>query len=215
MSLCPTKDIHSVYLDNEMPLSYIKDYEAHVQNCPKCSAELNRMKSLRAMLKNDSLEDLTEDELDESFARLQMKMRFSKNTKTTVYTERRTLSTTFKYAIPAMAAAAVFALVLPLGLKGRKNAASQPVAAVAPISANTVSFQPDGPRNLSGNIPHSAVATGRVVSTREASNIDVFRPNFDNENTISIKITVPGMNAVPYTTEIDFPVDMYKGKVSE
>ena len=45
--------------------------------------------------------------------------------------------------------------------------------------------------------------------------VDVFRPNFDNGNTISIKITIPGMNTVPYTTEINVPVDEYKGNPSE
>ena len=218
MSLCPTKDIHSVYLDNEMPLSYIKEYETHVQNCTKCSAELNRIKNLRALLKNDSQKELSKKELDKSFERLQIRMSYSRNTKkaNNSFVNKKLILPVVKYTVPAMAAAAVFALVLPVGLKGRKiQAGVEPVVAVNPIAPNTVSFRQEGPRNLSGNIPNTAVATGRAVSTNQTSNIDVFRPNFDNENTISIKITVPGMNAVPYTTEIGFPVDMYKGYLSE
>ena len=35
----------------------------------------------------------------------------------------------------------------------------------------------------------------------------------DNENNISIKITVPGINAVPVTTEFKFPADITTGNL--
>ena len=33
MSFCPSKDIHSVYLDNELPEVYKAEYEAHIAVC--------------------------------------------------------------------------------------------------------------------------------------------------------------------------------------
>jgi hypothetical protein len=44
MSFCPTKDIHSIYLDNEMPEIYKAEYESHVATCKKCQQELNKIK---------------------------------------------------------------------------------------------------------------------------------------------------------------------------
>ena len=211
MSFCPTKDLHSVYLDNELPLSYVKEYEEHIQNCAKCKAELESIKNLRSVLIQDEKETkFTKKEMDASFARLQMKMNYSKHTKPV----QKQKSEIIKYVIPAMAAAAVFALVLPVGFKS-KTETNNTVAAISPITQpSTVSLQNDNVV-LSGNIPSGAVINATPVNTNNKKvqrkmiqDVDVFRPNFDNENTISIKITVPGINANPYTTEIDFPVDM-------
>ena len=37
MYSCPTDDIHSIYLDKELPFEYQKLYEEHIQRCPECS----------------------------------------------------------------------------------------------------------------------------------------------------------------------------------
>ena len=49
MYTCPEKDIHSVYIDNELPEAYIAEYEAHVKNCPKCAAELALLRNLNSV----------------------------------------------------------------------------------------------------------------------------------------------------------------------
>ena len=201
MSLCPTKDIHSVYLDNELPLSYVAEYENHVRNCARCSAELDNLKKLRSLMTQDSSKtELGKKDLDESFARLQMKMHFKKNTRSFRHSEHETI----KYVIPAVAAAAVFALILPVGLKSK----GKQVQVYDTTALNTIA----------PTITGSTVMNGTTVSTNTQKtrknfmrDVDVFRPNFDNENNISIKITVPGINATPYTTEIELPADLYKG----
>ena len=33
MSTCPEKDIHSIYVDGELPENYIKQYESHLSSC--------------------------------------------------------------------------------------------------------------------------------------------------------------------------------------
>ena len=33
MSTCPTKEIHSLYLDNELPQNHKEEYEAHIAGC--------------------------------------------------------------------------------------------------------------------------------------------------------------------------------------
>ena len=243
MSLCPTKDIHSVYLDNELPLSYVKDYEAHVQSCPECSAELEKLKKMRGMLQLGGKPEMSKFEMEAGFQRLQIRMNYSKNTK---HLEKKpVVQNVFKYAVPAMAAAAVFAFVLPVGIRHSENAVADisaiaslspntvsferksaavlsgnlPNTMVSPVSGNTVSLERKNAAVLSGNLPNTAVVSRKPVTTPKTKSrigiqdVDVFGTNFDNGNTISIKITVPGINAVPYTTEIDLPVDLYKGYV--
>lgn len=229
MSSCPTKDIHSIYLDNELPLSYAKEYEAHIQSCSECAAELERLKKVRELMSLGNPAELTQQEMDESFRRLQSRMAYSKHSK---LAERKpVVSNVFRFSVPAMAAAAVFALVLPVGLKaGRTNkSVSEPltakadepvfntVSSVAPIRGNTVGTNQ---MNRSFMSMRNMERMNRISRTTEQSEVypqvvDVFCPNFDNGNNISIKITIPGINAVPYTTEIDVPVDMYKGNLSE
>ncbi len=47
---CPENDIHSIYLDGELPQNFVKDYEAHLASCPKCAAKLEKLKKIRAAL---------------------------------------------------------------------------------------------------------------------------------------------------------------------
>lgn len=229
MSFCPSKDIHSVYLDNELPQAYIKKYEEHVASCKKCSAELEHMRKLRELLRSDVAAVTPDDHyLDESFERLQIRMNYAKNTRN-VY--RGNFTSSFKYIVPAMAAAAVFAVILPMGLNSNATNAPAAVAqaepavstpAVAALSSQS-SMNSNSGNVISGNIPKEVVNTSlaQTVSSNKGKqnmqnmieDVDVFRPNFDNENNISIKITVPGINAVPVTTEFKFPADITTGNL--
>ena len=52
MYSCPTDDIHSVYIDNELPQNYVSDYENHLKVCPKCSAKVEQLKKNQKHNKN-------------------------------------------------------------------------------------------------------------------------------------------------------------------
>ena len=54
MSFCPSDDIHSIYLDNELPGDYKNLYEAHVKNCPECQKKLNMLKGVSSLLRQDA-----------------------------------------------------------------------------------------------------------------------------------------------------------------
>ena len=224
MSTCPSKDIHSIYLDNEMPEIYKTEYESHLQNCPKCRAELERLKSLRALLQEGSDDELSQKALDASFERLQLKMKYSKNTGRH---EKKSFGG-FNYGIPAgisaIAAAAVFALIIPLRVNTKiDNSAASETALAAPIikkSATAANVSFGSGRNVSisdniqGNVMHSAHGAGNGFLQNVSDNsvvknliqdVDVFRPSFTEQNAKSIKITVPSMNTIPVTVEIEFP----------
>lgn len=139
MFTCPENDIHSIYLDNELPENFVAEYEAHIASCPKCKAKLEQMKKTHEAFQYDSAEiKLDKEFLDQSFERLQSRMRYAKSVseaeepKTIMFPEAR------KYMPVAVAAAAVFALVLPLGFRSRDTSQDAvSVAQVQPIKRTT------------------------------------------------------------------------------
>lgn len=121
MFTCPEKDIHSIYIDGELPENFSREYEAHIGSCEKCRAELEKIRAMRALLAKDSASlDLDKDFMEKSFERLQSRMRFKKivsqgEDKSFIVPMRRTF-------IPmAAAAAAVFAILLPQKMNSYHN----------------------------------------------------------------------------------------------
>lgn len=122
MFTCPENDIHSIYLDGELPEKFARDYEAHIVSCEKCRAELEKLRATREILAKDSSSlNLSDDFMEKSFERLQGRMRFKKivsqgEPKKFIVPMRHTF-------IPmAAAAAAVFAIMLPQKTNSAQNA---------------------------------------------------------------------------------------------
>ena len=136
MSFCPSKDIHSVYLDGELPENYKAEYELHISHCEKCRKELEQLKAVSALFKADS-DSL--NFMDESFQRLQIKMAYSRNIGKV---PQKSPFKVISYVASGVAAAAVLALVLPVGLKANKTNAAPVAAQLASISSGS-SFSSD------------------------------------------------------------------------
>ncbi len=235
MSTCPEKDLHSIYLDGELPENFLKEYESHVASCEKCRAELEKLRKVSAPFRQEALSiKLDQNYLDMSFERLQTKMRFAQNT--AFHEEKHNFKNYTKWISGFAAAAAVFAVIItPVQLNSARGKTSENLTAIArpqikPIHENKVVV--DG--NLDqfkfsaalGSAKENEVqsaesqdkTTGaninknqKVVSaTSLASNygdnfsdIDVFRPDFNNSSA-SVRIPLPGMNAVPMTQAGNF-----------
>lgn len=254
MSFCPTRDVHSIYIDNEMPQKYIAEYEAHIRDCPKCQHELAALKSVHEILRADA--DISSPEnifgsktyMDDSYRRLLIKMSYNKNTKfNRNYANdrfKKGVLDTVRYAIPTAVAAAILAVILPvrtMNSKVQTSIAEEPIVTVAQQpsalqygaaqtipSAASVSFNKDRGVFISGNIHESVLPIGNTSKTfasqgssRKSKKSDsgksfineyeVFRPAFSDEKTISIRITVPGMDTNSVTTEIELPYDVFTG----
>ena len=169
MSFCPSKDIHSVYLDGELPENYKAEYELHISHCEECRKELEQLKALRSLFKADS-DSLNLDShfMDESFQRLQIKMAYSRNVgKVPAKSPFKVIS----YVASGVAAAAVLALVLPLGFKSSdvKTTSANP-ASVA--SAATVISSPlihSVGTGVASSVPITAASTGNKTSANNVS----------------------------------------------
>ena len=236
MSFCPSKDIHSVYLDGELPENYKAEYELHIEHCEKCRRELEQLKALRGLFKADSAAlNLDQHFMDESFQRLQIKMAYSKNVGKA---PQKSPFKVISYVASGVAAAAVLALILPFGVKNT-NTAGETVAAASVISTpliqsvssssvpitavstsgktgNKVGYDSGRSMVVSGNIQDVVLSSesqrkNSTTTAKNVSDVDVLRPAFQDE-AISIKITVPGMGDLPVTTEINLPMELVSGR---
>ena len=179
MFSCPADDIHSVYLDGELPLSYVKDYEHHVSACKKCAQKQDSLRRIRKVFAEDS-KNIAPDEhfMDASYLRLMTKMSYSKNTR------RVSPFLTQKTLVGFSAAAAVLlAVILPFGLSDAKRSASS-----MSLSQLELVERPQMTAFSNKNIIGSNVGS---IKNASLADVDVFRPNFDDSNTI--RISVPGM----------------------
>ena len=230
MSICPGNDIHSVYLDNELPETYVGTYEAHIKSCPKCAAKLASLRAVSAAFRSEA-DGMTLDKatLDKSWERLQARLSYSKTTKR-VY---RFSEHNFRYALSAAAAAAVFALIIPVRLLRSPSAVQ--TAAINPISRSTSVELAKNNVVINGNIeqPHAFVpsradetyGTNAEYRTafdasfgafdgarfdasrsgeRQLEDVDLFRPDFTNGSTLAIKIGIPEIGCVSQNADMDF-----------
>lgn len=231
MSFCPTKDIHSIYLDNELPENYKAEYEAHLKVCSKCNQELNKLRALHELFDSDS-KSITPDEhyLEQSYDRLKARMSFTKN----VHKSEKRISANIKYVYSAVAAVAVVALIIPIRLNSNKSAVEKQNVSVASVTtqipqASTVSVGGGNGVVISGNIRESILPVSVSEKTMYRNNfaqnastksmnsmnvnrvlltdVDVFRPAFNGENTFTIKITVPEMDCVVMPRNVNLPLN--------
>lgn len=223
MSTCPTKEIHSLYLDNELPQNHKEEYETHIASCEKCRAELEKLRAVGDLFKADAA-SVSPDKafMDASYERLMLKMKYSKNAGHTSYSKTNLRS--WKIIVPVAAAVAILALAIPLklatGRAGVKTmSATSSIYSQVPSQVtehlSSVAFGADNAfasnrafgltqDSLVTNVSNKGGAASKLIK-----DVEVFRPNFDAEQkTISIRITIPGNDDVPVTTEIEVPLDV-------
>lgn len=242
MSFCPSNDIHSIYLDDELPRNYKAEYEKHIAECSDCRKKLEQLRRVSNLLrKNSSDLQPVGNYLDESFNRLQIKMTYRKNAEKSV----KKTKIDFKYAFGAVAAVALFAIFIPVraaNLQKNQNSNSYFInslmASAIPAnsisqsalnggfsasvaknvnSGNNVAFDSGKSVLISGNIHETAFSSSDSKSksrsfAQNIGNSDVLRPEFE-ENAISIRITIPVVGQLPVTTEISLPLSAKSGKV--
>lgn len=138
MSTCP-KDLHSVYIDGEMPENFVKEYEAIVASDEKIRLEQEKFRKIHEIMERDSAEKTVDGLfMEQSFERLQSKMRYSK-----VVSDARKPSVLpfVKYVASFSAAAAVFAMIFtPIHMKALK---ASKIQELNPINIMTKAEAPD------------------------------------------------------------------------
>ena len=132
MSTSLDKDLHSVYIDGEMPENFAAQYEDLISKNEKEKQELQKMKAIHDFLQEDSrAKTVSQDFAEESFVRLQTKMRYAQNIG--YAGEQKSVILPFvKYASSFAAAAAVFAVIfLPTHYNSIKETKETEIAAIS------------------------------------------------------------------------------------
>jgi hypothetical protein len=131
MYSCPTDDIHSIYLDNELPKALAEEYEAHIQSCEKCAEKLESLRRIKNAFRADSEKiQFNDDFMDKSYERLLTKMSYAKTTKSVkVY---KFPVEPVKWAVAA--AAVVVAAIVPLSITNRSKAQPETLATITPVT---------------------------------------------------------------------------------
>lgn len=139
MSTSPEKDLHSVYIDGEMPENFVSRYEDEISRDEKAKAELEKMRSLHNLFQEDA-KSKSVDKIfaDQSFERLKTKMSYSKTLK---FAEKKPsfITPIAKYTASFAAAAAVFAFVfIPVYNRDISLAKTSELAAIEIKNSNEI-----------------------------------------------------------------------------
>ena len=154
MSTCPDKDIHSLYLDNELPENYAAEYEQHIHSCSKCRETLAKQRRLHELLAEDSKNiTLTPFEMDASYDRLKARLSYKRVAHKPLVLGKAARAIFKDMCIGAAAAAAVIA-ILPLRMNGAQRSAAP---AFTPIARQTSFSLPTA--NGDGNVAPIALST--------------------------------------------------------
>ncbi|MBQ9207520.1 MAG: hypothetical protein IJ158_12535 [Treponema sp.] len=173
MSTSLEKDLHSVYIDGEMPESFVSQYESLVSANEKEKSALSKMQKLHDLLKEDASEKtVSSDFMEESFARLQTKMRYAQNV--SFAGEQKSFITPFvKYASSFAAAAAVFALVfIPVHYNSLSNAKETAIAAISIMKNKSIEPIAKNEVVVDGNISKEDLSKGLAVSETPVAKSD-------------------------------------------
>lgn len=139
MYTCPENDIHSVYLDGELPEEFVQEYEAHVASCAECSAKLEKLTQLKGFFHDDAESiTFTQKQLDDSFSRLQAKMSYSSFKKSeSKNTKQFPKFHGIRYFAAGIAAAAAVAFIIPgrSAVNEKNTSKFKPVARTSVLSA--------------------------------------------------------------------------------
>lgn len=220
MSTYLEKDLHSVYVDNELPAAYLEAYESLVAADERHAAEQRKVRSLHDALRQDARErKIDQTFLDASFARLQTKLHYHKHA-VAPRESKSPVRQIAQWGVP-LAAAAVFALaIIPALHPGNgKNDAINAIAStkLTPIAENDIAVDGNFDQKTLSAIAVNGGAAVQGATTVSAAgvpgayprrshrmklhdrltSIDVFRPAFANaDNGFSIRISISPMHDV-------------------
>lgn len=191
MSICPENDIHSVYLDGELNSPYKEQYLEHLQNCVSCTEKLNKLKLVQGILREDSKNiSLSDEQLAESYQKLSTLLKFRDVTKKSTNSPLIFLNK----VIPAMAAALIIAVVLPIRLIS--GGISQQDLSF--VSQNTNIPKLFTERGIIADDAIAKNATSQLLVSDTNKNVlnfeNIFMPNIEQKSN-NIKFVV---NTLPY-----------------
>ena len=196
------KDLHSVYIDGEMPKDFVPEYEKILSQSPESKADLEKMEKIHRIFQNDSKDadiEVTDEFVEESFARLQMKMKFKQNTKNS---ENKSFIKVMRMPLSFAAAAAVFALIFtPAFVRSSKVAPETEVKAISVAVADEIPSLAEKDVYSDGNINREKLSDFAVSSavasaeTKEVKPQEVLSTSFVQQKVVQASALVSNSNS--------------------
>ncbi|WP_407428851.1 hypothetical protein [Treponema sp.] len=210
MSTSLEKDLHSVYIDGEMPESFVSQYESLVSANPEAKSSLEKMQKLHDLLQEDSSQKtVSSDFIDQSFERLQTKMRYAKNVSFADSSSSKNSKSFIipfaKYASSFVAAAAVFAVVfIPVHYNSLKSAKETAVAAISIMKEKSI--EPIAKKDVivDGSINKEDLSNGLAISENSLAKTDSNQNEADLSSTVEQK-TIYATNLASNTANSSIP----------
>jgi len=157
------RDLHSVYIDGEMPKNFVAEYEDVISKDKDEAAALKRMQKIHELLQEDAADiEVSDKFVEESFARLQMKMKFKENTKKA---ESKSFVKVMKIPASFAAAAAVFALIFTPAFVKSSSKVEKEVTAIAVAVADEIPAISEKTVAIDGNINSEKLSDFAVSNT--------------------------------------------------
>ncbi len=171
------RDLHSVYIDGEMPKDFIAEYEDIISKDKNEAAELEKMQKIHGLFQKDAADiEVSDKFVEESFARLQMKMKFKENTKKA---ESKSFVKVMKIPASFAAAAAVFALIFTPAFLKSSSKVEKEVTAIAVAVADEIPAIAEKTVAIDGNINSEKLSDFAVSNT-----VAQAKEKADNQQTI-------------------------------
>lgn len=171
------RDLHSVYIDGEMPKDFIAEYEDIISKDTNEAAELEKMQKIHGLFQKDAADiEVSDKFVEESFARLQMKMKFKENTKKA---ESKSFVKVMKIPASFAAAAAVFALIFTPAFLKSSSKVEKEVTAIAVAVADEIPAIAEKTVAIDGNINSEKLSDFAVSNT-----VAQAKEKADNQQTI-------------------------------
>lgn len=205
MSTCPSKNIHSLYIDGELPQPYKNSFEEHLSQCAKCAKQQQLYMSI-----DDSLHDsICEQDHEGGYLRLKARLSY----KEVIAPERFfSFGSCMLKTVPLMAVALIFALFLPLNFSRTSTNQNAIIANLSDDSFltnflspyNSVQVVPIQQQGIvvNGNIPQvklaSMLRTSHAIDLNapKLTEIDVFMPELP-ASAAQIQITLFHVSDMP------------------
>jgi len=210
MSTCPDYDIHSIYLDGELPSAYVAKYEEHLASCEECKAKLEKIRKLHKVFAQDSASmELSKERMDASWEKLESKLKFTR-TINTKPAKNFSAAKKMSYFVAGIAAAAVLGIVLPFG-RGKSVQVQDfhPVArASLATPASTVSMEsmPLDTVNLLGDVQIPSLLGEDFGMENENQEQASFSGNFTSMPTSAYVRDASGSGTYPATYDVFTPL---------
>lgn len=197
MSTCPSHEVYSMYIDNELPEPFKSTVQKHASECLECSQTLQNLKKVHDVLQKDMHSIcFDQQELDDSFNRLKTKMRFREVTE--VIEDSHYFSRSFLHKVlPVVAAALVLAIILPIRLlTGPSISTPQNAPFLGDSNVTQASFVQEKGIVSDDNLTHYTVD----ISSAQLTSMDLFRPQLNTDGQMEISITLTGVTNYPTTS---------------